>query len=411
MGRAFRQPEEEGCEAEENLSSSGFGESCMKVKFLPEDFQVEELPQFQLAESGDYACYRLTKKSLTTPEAIQRLAQRWNRAMRDFHFGGLKDRHAVTVQHISLLNGPREGIQLPDLLVEYLGQLLYPFRGEDFGGNRFQLTVRDLEESELPAREEQLRQVANFGVANYFDDQRFGSVERGQPFVARELIAGNYETSLKLALTAPSESDRKSTRRKKEQLILSWGDWAKCHARYSGVGKQSLRHLVRQPTDFLGAIRQLPPIELSLFLNAYQSHLWNRFLSRWIASAATRVALLDLKLGRFPTPLELPTERLSEWEQLEIPYPSVRLKLDETDSLRLLIESVMQEENLPLAEMKIDGLRKPFFSKGTRLARLMPTNLTWESSADEHHPGRRKMLLNFTLPRGGYATMVLKATF
>ena len=48
----------------------------MKLKRLPEDFQVEE--QISLAATGGpFVLYRLTKQSLTTLEAAHAVAQRW----------------------------------------------------------------------------------------------------------------------------------------------------------------------------------------------------------------------------------------------------------------------------------------------------------------------------------------------
>jgi tRNA pseudouridine13 synthase len=49
-----------------------------------------------------------------------------------------------------------------------------------------------------------------------------------------------------------------------------------------------------------------------------------------------------------------------------------------------------------------------FFSRGERAALCLPADLKWESAADENQPGRRKLLLSFDLPRGCYATLLVK---
>ena len=69
----------------------------MKLKSLPEDFEVEELSDFPL-ERGQFAVYLLTKRSLGTPEAITAISERWNIPRRVIGYGGLKDKHAVTRQ-------------------------------------------------------------------------------------------------------------------------------------------------------------------------------------------------------------------------------------------------------------------------------------------------------------------------
>ena len=43
----------------------------MKLKRIPEDFRVEELPTIRPGERGRFVYYRLTKRGLGTPEAIE----------------------------------------------------------------------------------------------------------------------------------------------------------------------------------------------------------------------------------------------------------------------------------------------------------------------------------------------------
>ena len=78
----------------------------MKLKQLPEDFFVEELTDAQPGDIGDFAFYRLEKRGWTTPDALQAIRHRWHLDLRRFSFGGLKDRHAHTVQYLTIWRGP-----------------------------------------------------------------------------------------------------------------------------------------------------------------------------------------------------------------------------------------------------------------------------------------------------------------
>lgn len=79
----------------------------MKLKRLPEDFHVEELPVVAQGEPrGRFVYYRLTKRGLGTLEAIEAISRRWNVPGRRISYGGLKDRHAVTVQYLTIFEGP-----------------------------------------------------------------------------------------------------------------------------------------------------------------------------------------------------------------------------------------------------------------------------------------------------------------
>ncbi len=79
----------------------------MKLKCMPEDFRVEELPDVTPGERGPYTFYRLTKRSLGTLEAIEAICRRWNLAGSQVRYGGLKDRHALTIQYLTILRAAR----------------------------------------------------------------------------------------------------------------------------------------------------------------------------------------------------------------------------------------------------------------------------------------------------------------
>jgi tRNA pseudouridine13 synthase len=73
-----------------------------------------------------------------------------------------------------------------------------------------------------------------------------------------------------------------------------------------------------------------------------------------------------------------------------------------------MINEVLAQEGFLLSEMKLRGMREPFFSKGERAALLMPAEFQFELGQDELHAGQQKLTLRFDLPRGCYATMIVK---
>src|SRR4051812_45860714 len=94
----------------------------MKLKRLPEDFQVAEEISLR-PDGGPFALYRLTKQSLSTLEAIDAIARRWKLPRQKIAFAGLKDKHALTSQYMTILAGPRRGWSESNLSVEYIGQV------------------------------------------------------------------------------------------------------------------------------------------------------------------------------------------------------------------------------------------------------------------------------------------------
>ena len=74
------------------------------------------------AESGPFALYRLTKQSLDTREAVDAIAKKWKLPRNKIAFAGLKDKHALTKQYLTIQDGPRRGILQTNLELEYVGQ-------------------------------------------------------------------------------------------------------------------------------------------------------------------------------------------------------------------------------------------------------------------------------------------------
>src|SRR5437764_631314 len=221
----------------------------MKVKQLPEDFQVEELTHVSPATDGRFAFYQLDKRGWSTPDAIQAVRRRWQVDWQRISFGGLKDRHALTRQYFTILHGPRRGLTHHGVRVQYLGQVAAPYSSQDIAANRFRVIVRHLTADQIAAARFALEEVRTDGVPNYFDDQRFGSVADGD-FVARHLVRGEFEAGLRLALMAPYEFDKSEQKREKAILRDCWGRWDECKARLPrGYARNLVDYLVSHPTD------------------------------------------------------------------------------------------------------------------------------------------------------------------
>src|SRR5262249_39787231 len=94
--------------------------------------------------------------------------------------------------------------------------------------------------------------------------------------------------------------------------------------------------------------------------------------------------------------------------QLMLPLPSARLKLEPGDPGSRFVQAALAEEGLELRQLRVQGIRELFFSRGERAALCLPGNLRYEHAEDELHPGQRKLLVQFDLPRGSYATLLVK---
>lgn len=383
----------------------------MKVKQRPEDFQVEELTPVRAGDAGHFALYRLDKTGWTTPDALAALRRRWKIDFRRVSYGGLKDRHATTSQFLTIFHGPKRDLCHERITITYLGQRTEPYSATDISANRFTIVLRALTDDAIARAVSAFIEIDQAGFPNYYDDQRFGSVGEPPEFVAKEMVFGRFERALWLALAAPYEFDRADAKAEKALLREHWGDWPLCKAKLPRGHARSLSdYLVTHPTDFKGAVVRLRPELQGLYLSAYQSYLWNQLLGEWLKQFVGQANLgsIELKFGALPIPIRIPEEIRTAWESLTLPLPSARLKPEPGAVWLPILDAVLQNEGLTLATLKIKGMQKPFFSKGNRAASIRPANLSHEEGQDELNRGKRKLTLKFDLPRGCYATMLIK---
>jgi tRNA pseudouridine13 synthase len=381
----------------------------MKLKRLVEDFQVEE--QISLPTTGGaFAVYRLTKQSIGTLEAVGAIREEWRLDKPNINFAGLKDKHALTIQYVTVRDGPRRGLSQTNFNLEYVGQAPRPVHSSDIVGNRFMIVIRDLKADDVSPAIAAVTSIKQDGLPNYFDNQRFGSLGESGEFIAKPWCLGNYERALWLALAEPNVHDRPKNRHQKQFLRDHWGDWNGCSiALANSPVRPLIEYLAQNPTDFRRAITFLPHELRSLWLAAFQSHLWNRILAALIAQICNPEQCIPHILQGSSAPFfqGLSASQRDALNNTLLPLPSARLHL--SDSLvKPLYDQVLASEGMELRQVRVKYPRDSFFSKGDRAALFQPGDFEHEFASDDVYPARQKLKMRFMLPRGSYATIVVK---
>lgn len=156
----------------------------------PEDFFVDEILGFEPAGAGEHALLHIEKTGLNTQDVVQALAAYAGVKLMDVGYCGLKDRHAVTRQYLSVYLGKREvdfgHWQLAGCTVLQLTKHSQKLRPGSHAANRFVINLRNIDgdANELAAR---AAVIAEQGVPNYFGEQRFGRAG-GNLAQAQELL-------------------------------------------------------------------------------------------------------------------------------------------------------------------------------------------------------------------------------
>ncbi|MCX7933812.1 MAG: tRNA pseudouridine(13) synthase TruD [Planctomycetota bacterium] len=392
----------------------------MAIKHRPEEFLVEEIlaPAMQSAiadRPARYAIYRLVKSGWTTPEAMAAVRRALGAPAPALACGGLKDRHARTLQHISLDTAALPSSPAPDhasgegwSLVR-IGFAPRPMSAEAVAGNRFRIVVRKLTSAACRRMEKTAVLLAAgnaLEVVNYFGVQRFGSARHGRGFIAPLLVRGDFEGAMRLIFTALSRKDHRRLKAFKRAAAELWGKWDSLLALTPSHLKRAVARLA-DGQDFAAAFRGLPYIEQQMHIEAYQSYLWNETARRLVATLAPATAVrCHTPYGEliFPPSASLP----AAWRELEIPLLSPHTAL--RDPWKIPAEQVLAAEEIGLKRLRIPGMRRPWFGDTPRrLLMLVEEFQMHPPEADELHAGRFRRTVEMRLPRGSYATVVLAA--
>lgn len=383
-------------------------ELTVKLKQSPSDFRVIEKANVESLSSGPYSLYTLDKSNWTTLDAIEIIRKRWHLAREAISFGGLKDRHAHTTQHFTILNGPVKSLSDDGLEVKHVGYAYEAFTSDQIQANQFQMTIRDATTEDIAMIQQAIPELSTIGVPNYFDDQRFGGVGASQQFVARDLVLGQFEAAMKRWLTEPLNHERAGEKLERELIANKWKDWELLAKTVRRQSVKSVMAELHRSGDFCKAFMRVRPEEQQMLLAAWQSHLWNKILDRWITTNTPEQLPIALRTSNVHFPKRFLPEKQTIWDELQLPYPSARLSIDPTATWAEAVQHVMAEEQITLKKMLVPNMRRPFFSKGLRPAKVAVHHISMSSGFDEANPGRQAIKLQFDLPRGAYATMVFK---
>ncbi len=180
------------------------------IKATPEDFVVEELPLYAPSGEGDHLYLRFTKRNLPTDIAVRAIARALGVDARDVGVAGLKDKVGVTTQTISVplgrdpaalearvaalvssggslvssggslvssggsLASSGGSLSLEGITVHEARRHGNKLRTGHLAGNRFAITIRDLDPARVSDVVRALEQVGREGAPNAFGSQRFG---------------------------------------------------------------------------------------------------------------------------------------------------------------------------------------------------------------------------------------------
>jgi len=376
----------------------------------------------------------LIKHNKDTFIALKAIAEQLGISTDNIHIAGIKDTKAITAQHITLKRVSIEDVRkvfVKDVEVYPVGFFHSPISSYYLLGNNFQVVIRNIRHSKSTIKERIAKIVKNIedigGVPNFFGHQRFGTTRPITHLVGKALIQGDFKKAAMLFLAKSTPHEHPESRQVRKQLwkTRDFKQALKDFPKKLYYERLMLKHLAKRDNDFIGAFRRLPKKLLILFPQAYQSYLFNMFLSKRIGLG---LPLNKAEVGDYIVKLDpfgLPTtqtyivashETLShinaevETGKMRVAIPLLGFKQKLSQGIQGEIEKqILDEEGILQGNFKVKGMPELSLKGGVRTT-LTPLNefSLNEILRDDTNPSKYKVQVSFMLQRGSYATIFLR---
>ncbi len=146
-----------------------------ELKVIPDDFAVCEMPAYEPSGDGEHMILEIAKRGITTLAAINELAQKLGTAPEEIGYAGMKDRHAVTVQRVSVPATADLGkLSGMSFAVKALGLHSGKIKRGHLRGNSFAIRIRGAAADWKQRTADMLAILNERGLPNFYGPQRFG---------------------------------------------------------------------------------------------------------------------------------------------------------------------------------------------------------------------------------------------
>ena len=344
--------------------SLGHSSIDFRFKQTARDFVVEEIPLYEFSGDGEHLVMFVRKKNISTMEMVGVFARYLGIKNRDIGYAGLKDKHAMTKQYVSIHKQHEEALEkFEHESIKILSKVYHnnKIRIGHLRGNRFYIKLKKVNPTSAIKIDEALKNISEYGMPNYFGYQRFGN--DGNNHIDGEKIA---------------KGEKKERNPKIKKLLI----------------------------------------------NAYQSHLFNMWLSRRLEINTLVSSFEAVELEAL---LNIPLEQIKKLKIQKHPfkvmlgdimehYPHGRLfdfdgsdeDLERFNSRSISVTGLLCGTKVKTSTDTAGTIEKTYNDTikadgARRYAWIYPTEVEGRFNQIE-----AQYELNFTLPKGSYATVLIE---
>jgi len=381
-----------------------------KIKFQVEDFIVEEigdkwickiseiftpnltpdLTSLDLNNPGEFLWCEMEKQNIDHLQAIKEVARLVGKGIDAIGYAGTKDKKAWTSQRISIFQPNIEKIKIfhhPNIILKNFKWNKRKIKMGYLEANNFKIVLRDIDKKGAIKISSLIRKTDWF--PNYFGTQRFGSLRGNNVKIGKLILKRKFEEAVWTILTdVGNEQLEVISAREKLKQKKDFSAAEKYFPPYLKLEKQILFYLTKNPDDFLGAIKKAERKNILMFIHSVQSKIFNEILEQALEEGIdfTREGQKSCLLIGYKT--RFFNGRLGEIEQ------------------QVLANHDLKLEDFDIREIPYLRIKGSF-----RKAITEVKDLRVETAEDEKFSNSKKIILEFTLPSGVYATTFLENFF
>ncbi len=391
-----------------------------RLKTRPEEFFVEELPAYEPSGEGEHVYLFIEKTGISTVHLVRIVARHFGVRRMDVGVAGLKDRHAVTRQLVSVHVPGKKPEDFPPLehegvTVLWVDRHTNKLRRGHLTGNRFIIRVRETEPTAVVRAQRVLDVLARKGVPNRLGEQRFGLL-RNNHLVGRAILARDFQQAADLLL-GPSE--RFPEIQPEARRLYTEGKFVEAMdalPRGLHVEQKVLGALARGQGP-RRALESIDNISREFYVTAFQSAIFNGLLERRIRDGALGTLVEGDLAFRHDNGSVFSVDAATAAgddtrERLHTLAVSPsgpmwgRGMTQAAGEAGAAESAALAETGVGLEDLERYAKRHRDAYPGARRAYRVPiTNIDVEGGVDEHGP---YVKCRFDLPRGAFATEVMR---
>ncbi|MBL1216729.1 MAG: tRNA pseudouridine(13) synthase TruD [Planctomycetes bacterium] len=388
------------------------------IKQRCEDFVVEELPLYEPSGMGEHLYIWLEKTGQPTLEVVRALARCFRVRPGHIGYAGMKDKHAVTRQYLSIAapdESPLDDLTLPGVRILGVSRHRNKLRLGHLKGNRFTIRIREccVEQAVRPA-EAVLSRLVETGLPNFIGAQRFG-LSANNHEVGRALLMEDWQELCDILLGRAdggfaSEYDARHT--------YDEGDLEQARACWP-TSRRAEHQVLRKLSSGCSheeAVLAIEPTVRRFYVSAFQSAIFNQVLEHRM-NAKTMHTLVSGDLAWKHNPPGAGAVFHVSPDDLNDPQLTERLtKLDISPSGPLWGHRMMQATEEPgrIEQEALDrtGVEFDHFLSaahdvyGTR--RPLRVQVSEASLSEGADRDGSYLQADFVLPKGSFATTLLQ---